>query len=706
MKQVLQDLRSGETFLLEVPAPKRTTNQVLIATSRSLVSPGTERMLVEFGKANLLNKARSQPDKVKMVLDKVITDGVKSTYDAVNAKLNEPLPLGYCNAGSVIDSGGGAFEHGTRVVSNGFHAEVVRVGQNLVAEIPDNVDDESACFTALGAIALQGVRLVSPTIGESVVVLGLGLVGLLAVQILKANGCRVLAADYDPKRVELAASYGVEAIDLSQQELYSHASIFTRGRGADAVLVAASSKSNDVIHQACEISRKRGRVVLVGVVGLNLRRSDFYEKEITFQVSCSYGPGRYDPAYELEGRDYPIGFVRWTEQRNFEAVLDMMSSGVLDVKGLVTRRYRIDDAVSAYADLTESNALGIVLEYSRSEKTIESRAVSLSDQERSVTPGTKTLSFVGAGSYASKVLIPAFKKAGAEFSTLVTSSGTSAAFYGSKFGFEKASTDFNHALTSDALVIATRHNQHAEQVERALKSGRHVFVEKPLALTLTEIDNIEKAWRPDDSVLTVGFNRRYSPHIRKIKELTRPLTVPKTVLMTMNVGEIPEDHWVHDVEVGGGRVLGEACHYIDLMRYLVGHPIVGFNAIAMKKNSALKVTDDKAIISLSFSDGSIGCIHYLANGGSKFPKERVEVFCNDAVLQLDNFRKLRGFGWRGFSAFRTPYQNKGQQQCVEAFLKALVSGESPIPPNELIEVARVSVAVADQLRQQTSAQML
>jgi len=659
-------------------------------------------MLVDFGKAGWVNKARSQPDKVIEVLNKVTNEGLSATYDAVRSKLDQPLPLGYCNVGSVLDGSDTGITPGTRVVSNGNHAEVVRVPKNLVAVIPSNVDDETAAFTVIGAIAIQGIRLVKPSIGETVVVTGLGLIGLMAVQMLRANGCRVIGIDFNKAKCALAREFGAEVVNLSEgQDAIAVADGFSRGRGVDAVLITASSKSNNVVHQAATMCRKRGRIVLIGVVGLELSRADFYEKELSFQVSCSYGPGRYDEEYEAKGNDYPYAFVRWTEQRNFEAVLDLMASGSIDIKPLISHRFKIDDAVAAYDKLDDHSSLGILLDYQgTSADSVAKSTVKLS--ENSIERVQKgNVAFIGGGNYASRVLIPAFKHAGANLIALVTSLGMSAVHHGKKNGFLVASTDIEQALDGavDSVVIATQHNLHASQTVQALEKGKHVFVEKPLALTHEEIDKIEASQKVAKTMVMVGYNRRFSPHIQKIKNLLDAKPSPKTFIMTMNAGEIPKAHWTQDAEVGGGRIIGEACHYIDLMRFLAGSKIKSFDAVKMGENDFVELTEDKASISLTFEDGSMGSIHYFSNGGKSFPKERIEVFCDNAVLQLDNFRKLRGFGWKGFNKMNLWSQDKGQKNCVDAFMESVREGrENPIPQDEIFEVARVSVDIADMLR--------
>ena len=705
MKQILQNIANGETQLVEIPCPQNKNGQLLISTTKSLVSVGTERMLIDFGKSSWIAKARSQPDKVKMVLDKVKTDGLLTTIDTVRSKLDQPLPLGYCNVGIVQDNGNTTFEVGTRVISNGNHAEVVRVPKNLCAEIPDNVDDESAAFTVLAAIAMQGVRIANPTIGETVVVTGLGLIGLITVQLLRANGCRVLGIDFDSSKCAMAREFGAETVDLSKgEDAIAKANAFSRGQGVDAVIITASTKSNDPVSNGAKMCRQRGRIVLVGVVGLELSRADFYEKEISFQVSCSYGPGRYDTEYEDKGNDYPVGFVRWTEQRNFEAVLDLMSSGALNMKPLISHRFEIDDAINAYKCLDDRSSLGILLNYSTStDDLLANKLVSIRDAEN-YNAQDAVCGFIGGGNYASRVLIPAFKNAGAKLDTLLTSGGVSAVHHGKKNDFANASTDLTQLLDNKAVntvVIATQHNLHAEQVIQAINAGKNVFVEKPLALTHVELDAIESAYNQQTSKcrVMVGYNRRFAPHIIKMKELLANVSEPKVFIMTMNAGAIPSDHWTQDPQVGGGRIIGEACHYIDLMRFLTGSKITGFNATCMGSAPGVDITEDKATITLTFKDGSFGTIHYFANGGKAFAKERIEVFANNGVLQLDNFRKLTGFDWPGFNKNKLMSQDKGQYNCSKAFISAINSGDaSPINFNEIIEVARVSIDIADSLR--------
>ena len=708
MKQILQDMAKGGSTIVEAPSPQATKNHVVINTSTTLISAGTERMLVDFGKANLIDKARAQPDKVKMVLEKVQTDGIMTTIDAVKSKLAQPLPLGYCNVGVVESIGAGvdSLQKGDRVVSNGPHADVVRVGKNLTAKIPENVSDEEATFTVVASIGLQGLRLAKPTMGECFVVTGVGLIGLLTVQMLRAHGCRVLAIDFDQAKLDLAKSFGAEVCNPGAgEDPVAIGLAFSRGAGVDGVIITASTKSNDPVSQAAKMSRKRGRIILVGVTGLELSRADFYEKELSFQVSCSYGPGRYDPNYEEKGNDYPLAFVRWTEQRNFEAILDMMSSGQLDVKSLITHRFKFEDASKAYDLLTtDKSALGILLQYSSDISERHSKSISLRS-DASYVPSKPVVGFVGAGNYASRMLIPAFKEAGAQFHSISTSGGLNGVIHGEKSGFEQATTDTQAMLDNpdiNTVAIVTRHNSHAYFVEKALNAGKNVFVEKPLAINYEELDAVKSAYdKADNAKLMVGFNRRFSPQIQKMKELLTPIKEPKSFIMTMNAGAIPADHWTQDISVGGGRIIGEACHFIDLMRFLAGSEIISVQARKMGDTDAVGVSEDKAAIILGFADGSFGTIHYLANGAANFPKERIEVFAAGATLQLDNFIKLKGYGWKGFRKLNLWKQDKGQTNCAKAFISSISSGkEAPIAANELFEVAKVTIDIAEQLRNQ------
>jgi predicted dehydrogenase len=699
MKQVVQYLDTGSTELADIPSPSARRGTVLVRTSRSLVSPGTERMLRDFGKAGFIAKARSQPDKVRQVLDKVKADGLMPTVEAVRAKLEQPIPLGYCNVGRVLDAGSvEGLSPGDRVVSNGPHAEIVRVARNLVVRVPDSVDDDTAAFTVLGSIALEGIRLAEPTLGESVAVMGLGLVGLLAVQLLKAQGVRVVGIDLDPERCALARAAGAQTICIGDgDDPVERALAFSRGRGVDAVLICAATKSNDPIVQSAQMCRTKGRVVLIGVVGLEVPRDEFFRKELSFQVSCSYGPGRYDAAYE-EGQDYPFGYVRWTAQRNFEAVLDLMAAGSIDVRSYINRRVPITQAADAYSALdTGGDILGILFDYPAEETPSSATVVVASPPPPS---RGKRLAVIGAGNYATRMLLPAFVKAGAA-PVAVAGSGSAAEVHAAKkFGFARASSDADEVIASgdiDLAVVATRHDTHASFVVKALQADKAVFVEKPLALTDGQLDAVEAAYRAAKSpFLMVGFNRRFSPFLTPIARQLRQMDAPPAITLIMNAGALPLNHWHYDPEKGGGRIISEACHFVDLARFLAGAPIVSADAKVLKPGSGPR---DSAILSLAFGNGAVASVHYFSNGHRSMPKEQVQVFCGGKSWRLDNFRKLEGFGAPGMKGGLLGGQDKGQDAMAKSVVEAVNAGTpAPIPAEELFEVARVTIALDSQLR--------
>lgn len=710
MKQILQDLSSGKSELVTAPAPQLRPGHLLIDTTVSLISTGTERMLLDFGRASLISKTRQQPERVAQVLAKMRTDGIMTTVEAVRSKLAQPIPLGYCNVGRVSAVGPGVegFKPGDRVVSNGPHADVVSVPKNLCAAIPEGVSDEAAAFTVIASIGLQGIRLAQPTLGESFVVFGAGLIGLLTVQLLRAHGCRVLAIDFDAGKLALARAFGAQTCNLgADEDPVAAGAAFSRGAGVDGVIITASTKSSDPISQAARMSRKRGRIVMVGVTGMELKRAEFYEKELSFQVSCSYGPGRYDADYEERGQDYPRGFVRWTEQRNFEAVLDMLADGRIDVSRLVTHRHAFEDAPAAYDTLAaDKRALGIVLTYEHAVEPRHIAAVALQSEGAApkAAAGKPVVGFIGAGNYASRMLIPAFQAAGAVLHTVATSGGSGGVIHGRRTGFQNATTDTAALIANpeiNTVAIATRHDTHARFTAQAVAAGKHVFVEKPLALTLEQLEQVADAQKASPALLMVGFNRRFAPQVRTMKRLLDTVREPKSFIMVMNAGAIPPEHWTQHRETGGGRIVGEACHHIDLMRHLAGAAIVSVQARRMGDNDAQPVTGDKASITLGFADGSFGTIHYFANGAASFAKERIEVFAAGRILQLDNFLKLRAFGWPGFKGQSLWSQDKGQKDCAAAFLRAIeTGGASPIPPDELFEVARVSIEADMLMREQ------
>ena len=705
MNQILQNLKTGEMSLTSVPCPSVGRGQVLIQTTRSLISAGTERMLVEFSKGNLLQKAASQPERVKQVLDKIKTDGLLPTLEAVFRKLDEPMPLGYCNAGVVIAVGDGVTDlvPGDRVANNGPHAEMVCVPKNLVAKIPDGVSDEAAAFTVLGSVALQGLRLAAPTLGERFVVFGMGLLGLMTVQFLRANGCEVMAVDINPGRLELAKAFGARTVDLSTGgDLVAAVQVWTGGVGADGVLITASAKTDDIMHQAAEASRKRGRIVLVGVVGLNLRRDDFYKKELSFQVSCSYGPGRYDEEYEQHGRDYPLPYVRWTEGRNFAAVLSAMASGALDVEPLVTHRFPLCEALAAYDKIQhDPTALGVVLEYpetANTAKSVRMGATPGKPAHRHTGTGKAVVGVIGAGNYAKATLLPALGKTGARIAYVADLNPVAAQDAARKFNAGTSTTDYRTILDDpevQAVFILVRHHLHARFVCEALEAGKHVFVEKPLALNAEQLAKVEKtAAQYPDRMVMVGFNRRFSPHVTQMKNLLVGRSEPLTMTMTVNAGAIPPEHWTQNPEIGGGRIIGEGCHFIDLLSFLAASPVV--HVSAMKVGEGSMVREDKIAMLLGFADGSIGTTNYFANGSKSFPKETLEVFSDGRVLRMENFRQTRAYGFKGFKSFKTWRQDKGHAEEIAQFIERVKSGGAAlITFNEIKNATMTSIAAVE-----------
>ena len=703
MKQILQNLRTGETLLADGPIPAREKDHVLIQTLSSVISLGTEKMLINFGKANLLNKAKQQPEKVKQVIAKIKTDGIAATYKAVKSKLDQSIPLGYANCGIVIDCcSSSGFQKGDLAVSNGHHAEFISVPSNLCAKVPSGVHEEEAAFTIIGAIALQGVRLMKPTLGETIVVMGLGLIGQLAVQILRANGCRVIAMDFETSKCDLAKSFGAEIINLSNDvDPVFEVDKLSRGIGVDGVLITASTKSSEPIHQAATMCRKRGRIVLVGVTGLDISRSDFYEKELSFQVSCSYGPGRYDTNYENKGLDYPIGFVRWTEKRNFEAFLNLLLDKKIDVQPLISHRFEIKEALNGYEIVGDSRALGIVINYPSSQIVSDQPKIKTIKESNNQEYNRKAkpsiiIGVIGAGSFTRQVLLPNLKSSDVVLKTIVSSQGTSAQDLGNKFGFHSITTNADDVFGDEdinTVIISTRHDSHAEYVINGISQKKSILVEKPLCINLDQLNAIIETYNNNIEhrpFIMVGFNRRFSPHILKVKQLLQNQNSPKALVMTVNAGIIPQDHWTQDPDVGGGRIIGEACHFIDLLRFIVGHKIIFVSHQIMddgKENSM----GDTVTITLKFEDGSIGTVHYFANGNRKLSKERLEIFCGGSTLQLDNFRSLKGYGFKSFSSMKIRAQDKGHNAEISSLISALqFSKKSPTPFDEIVEVTKSS----------------
>lgn len=714
MKQLIQDLKNGNTILEEVPAPLVRLGTVLIRTTRSLVSLGTERMLVEFGKASFIEKAHQQPDRVKQVLDKMKAEGILPTLEAVFNKLNQPLPLGYCNVGIVTEVGKGVsnFKVGDRVASNGNHAEYVCIPENLCAKIPDNVSDEEATFTVIGSIGLEGIRLCNPTLGETIVVIGLGLIGLVTAELLKANGCRVIGYDYDQQKVDIALSKGIIAFNPGQgTDPVKFVQQMTNEIGADGVIITASNKSDEIIHQAAEMSRQRGRIILVGVIGLNIRRDDFYKKELTFQVSCSYGPGRYDENYEQKGQDYPIGYVRWTEKRNFETVLNAIASHQLDVQPLITERVHLENYLQIYGDMRKAGSIASILIYL--ETITKANTVNINNNTYEGRKGV--FGIIGAGNFTSSTIIPGMKATGANLKYIASASGLTAKILAKKGNITKATSDYQEILKDkevDTVMITTRHNLHAHMVIEALQSGKNVFVEKPLCLTTEELESIIIAGeakqtlsdqqiassatppRNDGKMVVVGFNRRFAPLAQKMKQLLGE--GPKNIVTTMNAGFIPDNMWVHDPEIGGGRIIGEACHYIDLCTFLAGSKVKAVCMNSMGTNPGENT--DNASILLKYENGSNAVINYFSNGSKAYSKERIEAYAQEKTLIIDNWRTLKGYGTKGFSKMKTRL-DKGHKEQFRLLVQSIKTGQPIIPFDEIINTTQASFATIQSLKE-------
>lgn len=711
MKQVLQNRRSGKVAVGEVPVPTVQPGRVLVRTVASLISAGTERASVESARKSLVQEARERPDLVKAVIDRARTDGLRNTFNAVRGKLASSQALGYSAAGIVMAVGEGVTEFvpEQRVACAGAgyasHAEVLSVPKNLVVRLPDDVDFEAGAFGTLGAIALQGVRLAEPTLGESVLVIGLGLLGQLTVQLLKANGCRVFGVDLDPSRVDLARQLGADEAALPNEETKAGVMIWTQGRGVDAVLITAATDSNEPIELAADVSRMKGRVVVVGMTGLTVPRHSYFKRELSLKISMSYGPGRYDPEYEERGHDYPFGYVRWTENRNIEAFLDLVSQGRVSVEPLISHRVKVDDAERAYeliaGDLNEPY-LGVLLGYDP-DRELE-RTVELVEGMKARAPRHRSVrvGVIGAGGYVTAMLLPHFKSAGAEFVSVATASGVSAVDVGKKFGFKRAASDADSIIEDDEIdliVVGTRHDLHAELAARALEQNKHVFVEKPLALNDEQLDNVLRVASHSKGALMVGFNRRFSPLARKAQEFFSGRQGPLSVLYRVNAGRISPDHWLQDPVQGGGRIVGEVCHFIDLMQFWIGSPPVSVSAESVAVDRHDVINHDSVLITLRFADGSNGSIAYLAEGDKSLAKERVEIFGDGKSFVLDDF--IRTFAYRNDREEKTVLraQDKGQAEEVKQLCAMVLDGGAPpISLAELATTTRTTFRILDSLR--------
>jgi predicted dehydrogenase/threonine dehydrogenase-like Zn-dependent dehydrogenase len=697
VKQVLQNRKTGRPFVGEVPVPALQRGRVLVRTVASLISAGTERAAVELVSKGLVQEARERPDLVKAVVAKVKNEGLLNTFTAVRDKMAASQALGYSAAGIVtaVADDVTEFQIGDRVACAGVgfasHAQVLSVPKNLCVHLPEQVSFENGAYGTLGAIALQGVRLAEPTLGESVVVIGLGLVGQLTVQLLKANGCKVFGLDLNPSRVSLALELGADAAVVLGEETEKEISSWTKGNGADAVLITAATDSNQPVELAAKISRLKGRVIVVGLTGLDIPRAPFFSRELKLMISMSYGPGRYDPEYEEKGHDYPIGYVRWTEKRNIDSFLELVGNKRVNVDRLTTHRFRIEEAERAYQLISADSPepyLGVLLNYDP-DAELNTRVALNSAAKPRKSEKSIVLGVIGAGGYVPAMLLPHFRTEGVEFRSIATASGVSAHDVGRKFGFAEAVSGAAEVLDNpdiNLVVIGTRHDTHAQLACEALDRNKNVFVEKPLALNDEQFDAVLEAAERSSGRLMVGFNRRFSPLAHQAKEFFAKRETPLSILYRVNAGHIPKEHWAQDPIEGGGRIVGEVCHFIDLMQFLTGAPPVSVFAESVSAKSSKIVDADSVFITLRFADGSNGNIAYLSEGDKSLAKERVEIYGSGKIFVIDDFRAGK-------------IQDKGQRTMVRQICASVLKGErAPIGLFELAATTRTTFRILDSLR--------
>jgi predicted dehydrogenase/threonine dehydrogenase-like Zn-dependent dehydrogenase len=709
MKQVIQSYKTGEMKIEEAPRPNIVPRMVLIETKASVVSAGTEKMLVELARKSLLRKAKARPDLVKKIIYTARKEGIAATLQKVQGKLDTPIPLGYSCSGVVRQVGEGVndLRVGDAVACGGAsyatHAEYNLVPRNLCVSIPPSdqggsLPFEEAAFAAVGAIALQGVRQACLTLGETICVIGLGLLGQLTVQLCKANGCRVFGCDIDSSRIDLAKKMGADDACLTE-EIGERVLGFTRGMGADAVIITASAKGSELVTLAGELLRMKGRVVAVGLVGLDVPRDIYYKKELDLRLSMSYGPGRYDAEYEERGHDYPFPYVRWTEQRNMEAFLDLVAGGFVDVRSLVTHRYPFEHALSVYdmIILGKEASLGVILQYEA--KPEPARIVF---PQRQAKEARLNLGVIGAGNFAKAVLLPRLKaSADVNLQGVVTARGASSKVVGEKFGFHYCSENVEDILCDDSIntvLIATRHNLHGPLVKRCLEAGKHVFVEKPLCLSIDQLSAIMEVYSKQEvrCILTIGFNRRFSPFCSKTRDILKKRTGPLVASYRVNAGFVPRESWVHDPVEGGGRIIGEVCHFVDTLRFLVRSPVVGVQAAFAQDPDVRHTNRDSVSVNLTYRDGSMANILYYSTGNKDYPKEKIEIAFNSQNIVIDDFRSMEIFGSkRGKESTK---QDKGFDAEIKAFIKGVCGGgDAPIPLPDIVETTLVTFAIHDAL---------
>lgn len=712
MKQVVQNYRTGQLKVEDLAPPALKPGGVLVHTACSLISAGTEKTSVETAQSSLIGKARNRPDLVRQVFETFKREGLSSTYEKVKARLSQMKALGYSASGEVVAVGAEAteFRVGDRVACAGggyaSHAEVIFVPRNLCCKLPEGVSYEAASYTTVGAIALQGIRQADPRLGEAVVVLGLGLVGQLTVQLLKAAGCRVLGVDITQAPCDLALRSGADLVAADSAAARAACDALTDGRGADCILITAATRSSEPVELAAELARDRARIVVVGLVGMDVPRHSFFAKELELRLSRSYGPGRYDPDYEEKGSDYPIGYVRWTERRNMEAFLQLVSDGKVDTGLLTTQRFKVADAADAYHLILSGGEryCGVVLEYPSGTHT---HSAPKPARTAVVAPDELGVTFIGAGNFARGVLLPIIKKSPrVRLLGVGASTGLSARSTADQFGFSYSTTDYQDLLDdekSQVVFIATRHDSHAQLAAEALRRGKDVFVEKPLAITEQGLRDVVAAARDSNSVLTVGYNRRFSPLAKEIKSRFADRKGPMTVVYRVNAGQLPPDHWTHDAAEGGGRIIGEACHFIDFVQHLTGSLPERVSAAGVPRSTAGRGVDDSTVISMSMVDGSIASIVYAAGGDSSLGKERVEIFCDGNAATIEDFKSGSVIINGRKTQLGGSTQDKGHGAEIAAFFDAVRRrAEAPIDLESLAATTLASFAAIESARNGTA----
>lgn len=703
MLQVLQHQKSGEIVVADVPPPTCPEKGILVRNYFSVISSGTEKTSLENAKMSLLERAKRQPEQVRTVLENIKKEGLLSTINKVTSRLDSYKTFGYSSSGIVLESKSEYYSPGDRVACAGAgyatHSELVAIPQNLACKIPDGVSFESAAFTTIGAIALQGVRQANPRLGEFVAVIGLGLIGLITVQLLKANGCFVAGLDIREDNFELARSFGCNLVVFSNAESVPNLLAFTNGMGFDSVIITASTPSNEPTELALKIVRKKGRVVVVGSVGMNIPRAPFYEKEVEFTIACSYGPGRYDKNYEEYGIDYPYPYVRWTENRNMQAFLELIGEGKVDLTRLITHRFSIEKATEAYTILSkpEEKHIAILIEYPKEVIEYKNVVPSLASK---IKQGKLKIGFIGAGNFAQFNILPVLKNLDVEFHTVSTATPANAVSVAKHFGFRYSTTNSLEIINNpeiDVIFIASRHNTHALYVIESIKAKKPVFVEKPLCITIEELKAIEEEYYKNPVPLMVGFNRRFSKPIRAIEELISNRSQPIAMHYRVNAGSIPSDHWIQKQEIGGGRIIGEVCHFVDTMMYLTHSEPVSVYAESLSHTLANATNDDTLAITIKFSDGSIGVIEYFANGNKNLGKEYIEIFSEGNSIVLNNFEVLSIY--ISNKVIRKKFDGtKGLREEIEETIHHFSKGRSPIEFSGIRFVTLTTFAIIESLR--------